>query len=40
MGFYEHDIEPFGSIKGIEFVDQLSVLLSPQERLCFLMIVS
>jgi hypothetical protein len=30
----EHDNEPLGSIKCGEFLDQLSVLLASQERLC------
>jgi hypothetical protein len=34
VGFCEHDNEPLNSIKGGEFLDELSVLLASQERLC------
>jgi hypothetical protein len=40
-GFCEHGNEPSGSIKGREFLDQLSVLLSPsQEELSSMELVS
>jgi hypothetical protein len=33
MGCFEHDNEPSGSIKDLEFFDQLSVLLVSKEEL-------
>jgi hypothetical protein len=38
-GSREHDNEPSGSIKGEEFLAQLSVLLASQEGFCTMEIV-
>jgi hypothetical protein len=40
VGFCEQSNEPSGYIKGRVFLDQLSVLLAPQEGLCCMELVS
>jgi hypothetical protein len=37
---FEHGNEPSGSIKGREFLDQLSILLASQEGLCSMELVN